>query len=273
MKVALKCPVRGCGEALVRESARWVCSRGHSFDKHRSGFLNLLQPQDRRSAQPGDSKEAALARRRLASLGHADSLYRAFAHAIRQRSSPSASVLDVGCGEGALLRFLAPAQDLELHGVDISAPSIEMAAKAQPEGLFIVANADRGLPYADRSFDFVTSIDSRIHASEFERVLAEEGLILVAVPASDDLAELRERIQGTALAKSRASRVEDEMAALFELAERTIVREARTFEPAALRDLLTTTYRGFRKTERAAAESLSSMAVTLSHELLAFRRR
>jgi 23S rRNA (guanine745-N1)-methyltransferase len=273
MKVSLKCPVRGCGEALVRESARWVCSRGHSFDQHRHGFVNLLQPQDRRSPTPGDSKEAALARRRLASAGHAHALHQAFAHAVQSRAESRLSLVDVGCGEGALLRFLAPAKDLELHGIDISAPSVEMAAKAQPGGLFIVANADRGLPYADQSFDLVTSIDARTHASEFARVLAEEGLILVAVPAPDDLAELRERIQGAALAKSRASRVEEEMAPLFDLAERTVVRETRTFEPEELRDLLTVTYRGFRKTERAAAETLSSMSVTLSHDLLAFRKR
>jgi 23S rRNA (guanine745-N1)-methyltransferase len=273
MKVALKCPVRGCGEALVREGARWACSRGHSFDKHRSGYLNLLQPQDRRSAKPGDSKEAALARRRLASLGHADSLYRAFAHAVRSRPDALVSLLDVGCGEGALLRFLAPARGLELHGLDISAPSIELAAKAHPEALFTVANADRGLPYADRSFDFITSIDSRLHVQEFARLLAHDGLVLVAVPAPDDLAELREQIQGAAMEKSRATRVEEEMAPLFSVAERTVVREIRTFDRGGLRDLLTATYRGFRKNERAAAESLSTMAVTLSHELLAFRRR
>jgi 23S rRNA (guanine745-N1)-methyltransferase len=273
MKAALKCPVRGCVEALIREGSRWACSRGHSFDQHRHGFLNLLQPQDRRSANPGDSKETALARRRLASLGHADSLYRAFAHAVGHGRGASASVLDVGCGEGALLRALKDIDGLEFHGLDISAPSIELAAKAQPAAFFVVANADRALPYADQSFDFVTSLDSRIHAQEFARVLAEGGLILVAVPAPDDLAELRERIQGVAVAKSRASRVEDEMASLFDVAERTVVRETRSFEPEQLRDLLTATYRGFRKNERAAAESLSSMSVTLSHDLLAFRRR
>ena len=95
----------------------------------------------------------------------------------------SAALLDVGCGEGAFLRSIGAVSGLDRHGVDISAPSIELAAKSSPEVSFIVANADRFLPYADASFDFVTSLDARVNAPEFERVLKPDGLILVAVPA------------------------------------------------------------------------------------------
>lgn len=49
--------------------------------------------------------------------------------------------------------------------------------------------------------------------------------------------------------------------------------DRRTFDPPGLRDLLTATYRGFRKSERAAVESLGAMTVTLSHEVLAFEPR
>lgn len=251
-----------------------MCPSGHSFDQHRSGSLNLLQPQDRRSKHPGDSREAAQARRRLAGIGQADAVYRAFAHVIGSRSDRGpATLLDVGCGEGAFLRHVAGISGLERHGVDISAPSIELAAKASPEVLFVVANADRFLPYADQAFDFVTSIDARVNASEFERVLKKDGLILVAVPGPDDLIELRERVQGGRLEKSRATRIEEELGKSLNLVDRTAVRDARTFEPPVLRDLLTVTYRGFRQSERAAVDSLHAMTVTLSHEVLAFERR
>lgn len=253
---------------------RWACAKGHSFDQHRGGSLNLLQPQDRRSSHPGDSLEAARARRRLAESGHADAVHRAFAHVIGSRSQGRpATLLDVGCGEGAFLRHVAEIPGLERHGVDISAPSIELAAKTSPDVLFIVANADRFLPYADHAFDFVTSIDSRLNPSEFERVLGKGGLVLVAVPGPDDLIELRERVQGGKVERPRTSRVEEEAGKLFSLVERTTVRDSRTFEPPALRDLLTATYRGFRQSERAAVESLGAMSVTLSHEVLAFERR
>ena len=244
------------------------------MDPHRSRSLNLLQAQDRRSRHPGDSREAAQARRRLTGIGHADAVYRAFGHVLGSRSDGRpATLLDVGCGEGGYLRHVAGIPGLERHGVDISAPSIEMAAKASPDVLFVVANADRLLPYADQAFDFVTSIDSRVNAGEFERVLRKDGLILVAVPGPDDLIELREVVLGGKVEKSRAPRVEEELGKSLRLADRTTIRDSRTFEPSVLRDLLTVTYRGFRQSEREAVESLGAMDVTLSHEVLAFQHR
>ena len=235
--------------------------------------MNLLQPQDRRSKHPGDSREAAQARRRLAEAGHADAVHRAFAHAINSRGARAPALLDVGCGEGAFLRSLDALAHLERHGVDISTPSIELAAKASSQVLFVVANADRFLPYADQSFNFVTSIDARVNAAEFSRVLKPGGLVLVAVPGPDDLIELREKVQGAGTHKSRTYRIEEELGESLGLMERTTVREQRTFEPATLRNLLTATYRGFRQSERAAVDSLSAMTVTLSHEVLGFERR
>ncbi len=273
MRVVLRCPVRGCPRRLAHEGPRWICSGGHSFDQHRTGFLNLLQPQDRRSRNPGDSREAALARRRLAGSGHADSVHRTLANVIASSvPGESPSLLDVGCGEGAFLRYLASIARLERHGVDISGPSIEFAAKASPEVLFVVANADRFIPYAGDSFDFVTSIDARANAAEFVRILKPRGLVLIAVPGPDDLLELRERIHGARVEKSRAPRVEEELARTLALVDRTTVRENRTFDLPILLDLLRVTYRGFRQSERAAVESLTAMNVTLSHEVLVFRR-
>ena len=64
----LQCPVRDCHMALVREERRLFCQRGHSFDVARSGYINLLQPQDRRSKHPGDTVAAVAARRGVQEL-------------------------------------------------------------------------------------------------------------------------------------------------------------------------------------------------------------
>src|SRR5207245_8862794 len=61
----LLCSVRGCHLGLVRDVRRMVCPRKHSFDIAQSGYINLLQPQERRAKQPGDTAEAISARRRL----------------------------------------------------------------------------------------------------------------------------------------------------------------------------------------------------------------
>src|SRR5271169_3043679 len=61
----LLCTVRDCHMALVREKRLLRCARGHSFDVSRSGYINLLGPQERRSRKPGDTAAAAAGRRRL----------------------------------------------------------------------------------------------------------------------------------------------------------------------------------------------------------------
>src|SRR5215813_7521439 len=97
----LLCSVRGCQQALSRDGRRMVCPRGHSFDIARSGYINLLQPQDRRSSQPGDTTPAVEARRRLHDSGVTRPLLDAIA-AIANLSADD-TILDAGCGEGFYL--------------------------------------------------------------------------------------------------------------------------------------------------------------------------
>src|SRR5580704_14181816 len=187
----LVCPVRDCHQALTREAQRWVCPRGHSFDVARSGYINLLQPQDRRSKKPGDTAAAVAARRRLHDRGVTEPLLRAVAEITA--ASASDNVLDAGCGDGFYLGSLAQLAGFDAHGVDISTPAVDAAARRYPACEWIVANADRFVPYAARSFSLVLSITGRMNASEFRRVLRDNGRLLVALSASDDLIELRSR--------------------------------------------------------------------------------
>src|ERR1700736_5606879 len=119
----LLCPVRDCHMALVREERRLFCPRGHSFDVARSGYVNLLQPQDRRSKQPGDSAEAVAARRRLHDPGVTQPLRDGIAKILS--ASPSEVVLDAGCGDGFYLGTLARTPGFDAHGIDISIPAVE----------------------------------------------------------------------------------------------------------------------------------------------------
>src|ERR1700682_3920458 len=135
----LLCTVRGCRKPLRARERRLSCARGHSFDVAASGYVNLLGPQDRRSSHPGDSRETALVRRRLADAGHEDSvrdesLLELDALRVPERT---VAVLDVGCGEGSLLGSLGRARSIDAHGIDISVPSIELAAKKHPEATWI----------------------------------------------------------------------------------------------------------------------------------------
>ena len=256
--VTLLCTVRNCRQTLVRDGRRLACANGHSFDVARSGYVNLLQPQDRRSKNPGDSKESALARRRF--------IGKKFEPPIVMPSPETA--LDVGCGEGSHLAALNPQEG---HGIDLSVPAIDLAAKRYPQYQWIVANADRFLPYADRSFALVMSITSRLNPSEFRRVIRDDGRLLIALSAPDDLKELRAILHGEATERDRAERTIAMFAPLFTLDRSERLAGRATLDRSDIDDLLASTYRGSRHSEREKLEGLDTLEVTLSRDILLFR--
>lgn len=276
MRAVLRCPVRACPETLAAapDGRSFACARRHSFDRNRFGALNLLQPQDRRSRKPGDSVEAARARKRLAAAGGNEALLLGLIDVIVKQLGPEIpTLLDVGCGEGALLRALSAISRGERYGLDLSSAAIDLAARAAPNDFFVVANADRFLPFVDASFDALMSVDARLNAAEFHRVLKPRGLLVVAVPAADDLIELRARVLGEGRSLPRGPRVESDLEAHFHLIERLCISDRRVFPVEVLRDFLTATYRGFRAREREQVAALTEMQLTLSHDILLFAPR
>ena len=51
--IKLLCPV--CSGMLVSGEKTFHCLKGHSFDRARQGYLNLLPVQQKHSINPGDS--------------------------------------------------------------------------------------------------------------------------------------------------------------------------------------------------------------------------
>jgi len=260
----LLCPVRGCHLALTRQSGseagrRLLCPRGHSFDIARSGYINLLQPQERRSKQPGDTTAAVAARRRLHDRGVTGPLLGSLADLAA--ASPTDVALDAGCGDGFYLGSLARLTGFDAHGVDISTSAIDAAARRYPECEWIVANADRFVPYADRSFSIVLSITARMNPGEFRRVLRTSGRLIVALPAPDDLVELR----GTG--RDRATRTVQTFAHDFTLADRRRVTSVANLDAQAVHDVLLSIYRPMR------SRPAEAMRVTFSLDMLLFRPR
>ena len=253
----LLCPVRGCHLALAREERRLGCPRGHSFDAARSGYINLLQPQDRRSKNPGDTAAAAAARRRLHDSGATEPLLNAIAEIAG--AAPGDNMLDAGCGDGFYLGNLARMAGCDAHGVDISVPAVQAAARRYPEYEWIVANADRFIPYSDGSFSIVLSITARMNSGEFRRVLRPSGRLIVALPAPDDLVELR----GTG--RDRVDRTVATFAPGFTLVDRGRVTTTADLGAAAIHDVLVSIYRPMR------LQPAAAMRLTFSLDLLLFR--
>ena len=245
----LLCTVRNCHLPLAPEERRLVCPRGHSFDIARSGYINLLQPQDRRSRNPGDAAEAVAARRRFLDRGHAEPLLEAIRAVIPQ----AGTILDAGCGDGYYLGSLGHGS-----GIDISTTAIDLAARRYPQCEWLVANADRFIPYADASFDLILSITGRMNAVEFRRVA--RGFLLVAVAAPDDLIELRGR-----RGRDRVARTIETFAPFFTLVKRERATTVAELSEDEARDISWATYRPRSAAGRGARRH------TLSLDLLLFR--
>lgn len=99
---------------------------------------------------------------------------------------PGQKLLDISCGQGALLAFAAQA-GLQVTGLDLAASALAAAARLAPTGLCL-GNAER-LPFPTDSFDLVTNVGSLEHyfrpavaVEEAARVLRPQGLALILVP-------------------------------------------------------------------------------------------
>ncbi len=253
----LLCPVRGCQLALYRNQRRLFCASGHSFDLARSGYINLLQPQDRRSSEPGDSAAAVAARRRLHDRGVTTPILRGIADFLNPVASDV--VLDAGCGDGFHLGTLASETGFDAHGIDISIPAVDAAARRYPGCEWIVANADRIIPYAADSFSIVMSITARMNTSEFHRVLKNDGRLLVAIPAPDDLIELRGK------GRDRIERTVESFATHFTLDSQTRSTTTADLDIAAVEDVLLSIYRPLQ------SQPAQATRVTFSLDLLLFK--
>jgi SAM-dependent methyltransferase len=104
----------------------------------------------------------------------------------RQQLTNSARILDLGCGGGTYVRFLA-AQGHWVVGFDYSLPSLYRALDADPERRGHYAGGEAyHLPFRDEAFDLIVSVgvlqslESPARAlDEMVRVLRPKGLLIV----------------------------------------------------------------------------------------------
>lgn len=102
------------------------------------------------------------------------------------------TALDGGCGAGAVLKRLS--EDYKAVGIDYSPIALGFCRE---RGLKTLVRASvTELPFADKSFDIVTSLDVIYHAAvkddmdalrEFRRVLKDNGILILNLPAYEFL--------------------------------------------------------------------------------------
>jgi 23S rRNA (guanine745-N1)-methyltransferase len=270
----LACTVRGCARPLARRDRSFTCEAGHSFDIARSGYVNLLQPQDRRSPSAGDSKAVVEARVELLAAGVGKTVIDEVARRVASLGLVrGAVVVDLGSGSGDALAGVGSRLEITGVGIDVSAAAVEHAARSFPALSWVVANADRRLPLLDGSVDVAISIHGRRNPPEAARVLGTGACLIVVLPATDDLIELRTIVQGEGSTRERTERMLAEHDAFFTLAERASVRETLEVDRRSLLNLLRITYRGARVSTAERVKALQPMRITFSSDLFVLHPR
>ncbi len=102
-----------------------------------------------------------------------------------------------------------------------------------------------------------------MNAAEFRRVLRDDGRLLVALAAPDDMIELRSRAGNPG--RDRAPQALETFAPQFNLIGQSRVTTAANLDAAAANDVLLSIYRPLR------SQPVQAMRVTFSLDLLLFR--
>lgn len=189
------CPV--CGQVLTGDRTL-TCSQGHSFDKSKYDYVNLLLSNRSSEKRHGDDKLMVRSRSDFLDKGYYAPVRQAVLDALNAHAVPGMRVLDAGCGEcwytahfAAELAEFAP----QVAGVDISKDALRYGAKRGGVELAVASTAH--LPVAPDSCDAVLNIFSPPEIEEFHRVLQPGGILIRALPLERHLWALKSAVYNT----------------------------------------------------------------------------
>ncbi|MEG6616148.1 methyltransferase domain-containing protein [Peptococcaceae bacterium 1198_IL3148] len=190
-----KCPFCSNQMHLV-DLKSLICTNRHCFDLAKQGYVNLFT----HAIKTKYDKQMFNSRRVICNIGFFDPLIEKISQLILNEikaNGDSVKILDAGCGEGFHLSRIkekisqSTAIDLLAVGCDISKEGIIIAAKAHPNNIWCVADLNK-CPFKDNQFNFILNILSTANYTEFQRMLADDGIIIKVVPDSSYLQELRQ---------------------------------------------------------------------------------
>lgn len=185
------CPV--CGEKLTELEKGAVCENRHSFDKAKSGYINLL-PNNLPKGNHGDNKIMVKARHDFLEKGYYASLRDELCRVIKKYAPEKAVVLDAGCGEGwytkGILDFIG---DCSMLALDISKDAMKITARRDKKIKSAAASVFH-LPVENESIDICYSVFSPLCESEFERVIKKDGYFIYVIPSENHLWSLKKAV-------------------------------------------------------------------------------
>ncbi len=180
------CPV--CSGILSKKEKAYVCENKHSFDIAKEGYVNLLTGS---SGSHGDDKTMINARREFLSLGAYEPL-REKIFEMSKKYVFNTDIADCGCGEGYYTKRLCDLHGCGVWTIDISKEGAKKTAKFLGAECGVCVGSVYAMPYNNDSFGAVYNVFSPLALDEYKRVLKKGGYLIMAVPGSYHLKELKE---------------------------------------------------------------------------------
>ncbi|MCB2292327.1 methyltransferase domain-containing protein [Clostridium algoriphilum] len=197
----LKCPV--CNLSLKKHEKQYVCLNNHTYDIASKGYINLLLANQKKTKDPGDSKEMMEGRKDFLNKEY----YNIFSEKLNEVvmlnvSESNVNILDVGCGEGYFLSKLkesiynkksnyAVNKEFDFYGVDISKAAITHAIQRDKNINFIVSS-NFNLPIMSNTIDIIIRNFAPSDETELKRVIKDNGKLIVVTPGIEHLFGLKE---------------------------------------------------------------------------------
>lgn len=188
------CPI--CSLPLEEKEKTFLCEKGHSFDKAKEGYVNLLASSHKNGSLIGDNREMALSRRAFLEKGYFDTLADAVISFIKEKNIPCPVITDICCGEGYYSHRVKEALDCKINGFDLSKEMVRLAAKRRNGNTYFVANLAR-IPIESESTDIAFHLFAPFHEKEFRRIIKKDGCILSVAAGENHLYELKEVLYDT----------------------------------------------------------------------------
>lgn len=250
-----------------------LCERGHSFDRARGGYYNLLVGNT--GGVHGDNKEMVLARRAFLGGGYYAPLANRIAELVATHTERGGCLLDAGAGEGYYTDTVERAL-FERDGVsdvsafDISKDAVREISKKNPRISLAVAGSYH-MPIADGEFDTLINTFSPLALEETSRVLKQGGIFIMAIPGEMHLFDLKQVIYDTPYKNVVADTaldgfelIEDEsLTYKFTLDSQEKIQNLFMMTPYAYRT---------RPSDRAKVEALTHLECTADFRIFVYRR-
>ena len=265
-----------CKENLnITETGSARCKNGHSYDRSRQGYYNLLMAE--RGGTHGDNTEMVAARRAFLSAGHYEPLAREISEICASLIPPGGVLLDAGCGEGYYtervrreVQARALASPARVCAFDISKDAVVRAARRSAADEYAVAGSYH-MPVADSSVDILLNTFSPMAAEETARAVKSGGYFVMAIPGEEHLFGLKSAIYD----EPYKNRVKDTDLPGFSLLRKQELRYTLSLsDPSDIRSLFMMTPYAYRTNSqgRERVLSLSSLTTEAHFMILIYRR-